>query len=204
MLLDTTRFLLIKSFKLLDNSASTGYAHLRSRYLTKSSVHIRAVHTSAESSPVCLFFLLIQSFQALLNIGYILTEPSSRNWWRSHDIAHFVLTFTLFEAVWRTHPSRRTCAQTWFVMHKDTIRSYEFSSNPALGLRSPSADNVFLSLVRSTPHNHARLPGVSLSSWTGIGHPNMQMGQVRGIGCIQGMHAFVHSLYAALLTALDL
>ena len=95
VLLDTTRFLLIKSFKPLDNSASTGYAHMRSRYLMKSSVqHVLAVHTSAESSPVRLFLLLIQSFQELLDIGYILTEPSSQNWCRSHDIGRFFKTLT--------------------------------------------------------------------------------------------------------------
>jgi len=58
--LDTTRFLFVKSFQLPDDGASTGYVHLRSRDLTKSSVqHVRAVRTSAESSLVHLFFLLI-------------------------------------------------------------------------------------------------------------------------------------------------
>ena len=68
-----------QSFQPLDDGATTGYAQLQSRSLTKLSVqHIRAVRTSAESSPVRLFFLLIQSFQAPLSMGYILTKPSSR------------------------------------------------------------------------------------------------------------------------------
>ena len=78
-LLGTTRFLLVKSFQLLDGSASTRYAQLQLRSLTKSSVQdVRAVRTSAESSPVLLFLLLIRSFQAPLIMGDILTEPSSR------------------------------------------------------------------------------------------------------------------------------
>ena len=49
-----------QSFQPLEDGTSTGYVHLRSRYSTKPSVqHVRAVHTSAESSLVRLFFLLI-------------------------------------------------------------------------------------------------------------------------------------------------
>ena len=58
--LDTTRFLFVKSFQLPDDGASTGYAQLRSRLLTKLSVQqVQALRTSAESSPVRLFLLLI-------------------------------------------------------------------------------------------------------------------------------------------------
>jgi hypothetical protein len=48
------------------------------KILNASVQHIQVVRTSAESSPVRSCFSSYSSFQAPLNMGYILTEPSLR------------------------------------------------------------------------------------------------------------------------------
>jgi len=88
----------------------------------------------------------------------------------------------VFEAVWTTHPSRRTatCIQTWFVMYKDNraiydLRSYELNSTQPSVCGHPRRRRrlSLLFLIRSTPPTHARLPGVTLSLLTEIGHPSV-------------------------------
>jgi len=102
VLLDTTWFLLIKSFKPLDDSDSTGYAQLQSRSLTKLSVqHIRVVRTSAESSPVRSFFSSYSVLPGTPQYGIYSDRTVIADLMEMRPA--LCPDLDVFEAVWSTH-----------------------------------------------------------------------------------------------------
>ena len=145
------RFLLVNSFQPLDDGASTWYAHLRSRYLTKSSVHVRAVHTSAESSPVRSFF---SSYSVLPGTPQYRTY-SDRTFITDPMEMHPALCpdLDVFEVVWRTHlhAERRPKDRPRYPCICDT--SSKFPDRDGYGLHI-KARNVIgpHSALRTQPH----------------------------------------------------
>jgi len=191
VLLDTTRFLLVKSFRLPHDSASTGVA---------ATVEIlNQIIGSARSSGTHIYRIVSGSFVFSYSVPPgtpqygIYSDRTVIGRWRRIDL----------------HPK-------WFVAYKDTRamydpRSYELNStHPSVYGHPPPTTPLSLSFAppRPTTPNSPECPYHRGQGSSVVGKDLPKLGtkwrwrcEMRGIGCIQGMHAFIRSLYAALLTA---
>ena len=210
----------VKSFQLPDDGASTGYVQLRSSSLTKSSVQdVRAVRTSAESSPVRLFLLLIPVLSGTPQYGIYpdrtfiaeLVETHRSASKRGSSCTKTQRPCTTRGITNSTQPNPQF-AVTLRQQHISLSRSL-YPTQPRPTPHHPSPCNPLYIPVHLVEHDSR--PGVTITvgrdwihrrhwgSWIRVTSTRWRC-EVWGIVCIQGIHAFVCPLYAALLTAFDL